>query len=58
MLGAGVSLRLKSVQVKNLVEGGSQSDASGFDKVDGDASQKNTSNEETEEVVESNPADF
>ena len=58
MLGAGVSLRLKSVQVKNLVEGASQSDASGFDKVDGDASSKNTSDEKTEEVVESNPADF
>jgi hypothetical protein len=57
MLGAGVSLRLKSVQVKNLVEGGSQSDASGFDKVDGDASQKNTSNE-TEEVEQAHPADF
>ena len=25
MLGAGVSLRLKSVQVKNLIEGGAQS---------------------------------
>ena len=58
MLGAGVSLRLKSVQVKNLVEGASQSDASGFDKVDGDASSKNTSEDESKEVEAAHPADF
>lgn len=58
MLGAGVSLRLKSVQVKNLIEGGSQSsDSTGFDKVDGDASSKNNSNENQEEEV-GNTADF
>ena len=50
MLGAGVSLRLKSVQVKNLIEGGAQTgDTSGFDKVDGDASSKNNSDENKEE---------
>ena len=58
MLGAGVSLRLKSVQVKNLIEGGAQTgDTSGFDKVDGDASSKNNSNENKEEEV-ANEADF
>ena len=58
MLGAGVSLRLKSVQVKNLIEGGAQSgDTSGFDKVDGDASSKNNSDENKEEEV-ANEADF
>ena len=58
MLGAGVSLRLKSVQVKNLIEGGAQTgDTSGFDKVDGDASSKNNSDENKEEEV-ANEADF
>ena len=42
LLGAGVSLRLKSVQVKNLVEGSSMNGSSqGFEKVDGDSSTKN-----------------
>jgi hypothetical protein len=46
MLGAGVSLRLKSVQVKNLIEGGAQSNsASDFEKVAGDASTKNIPDE-------------
>ena len=57
-LGAGVSLRLKSVQVKELVEGGGQTaEASGFDKVDGYTNNNDVSdNEETEEVSQS--ADF
>lgn len=57
-LGAGVSLRLKSVQVKELVEGGGQTaEASGFDKVDGYTNNNDGSdNEETEEVSQS--ADF
>ena len=57
-LGAGVSLRLKSVQVKELVEGGGQTaEASGFDKVDGYTNDNDGSdNEETEEVSQS--ADF
>lgn len=59
MLGAGVSLRLKSVQVKTLVEGGTQSDADGFDKVEGDT----VFNEETNikgsnEEAMAHPADF
>ena len=59
MLGAGVSLRLKSVQVKNLIEGGAQTgDTSGFDKVDGDASSKNNSDENKEEEEVANEADF
>ena len=59
-LGAGVSLRLKSVQVKDLVEGGGQSaEANGFDKVHGDSSSKNGSenNEEVSEEV-SKATDF
>ena len=59
-LGAGVSLRLKSVQVKDLVEGGGQSaEANGFDKVHGDSSSKNGSenNEEISEEV-SKATDF
>lgn len=52
-LGAGVSLRLKSVQVKDLVEGGSQtSGANDFDKVDGDSSSKNQESESNEEITE------
>ena len=48
-LGAGVSLRLKSVQVRDLVEGNGQSaEASGFSKVAGDASEKNTGSEDGE----------
>ena len=51
-LGAGVSLRLKSVQVKDLVEGNGQTaEANGFDKVHGDSSSKNGS-DDTEEVQE------
>jgi|TARA_B100000959_G_scaffold278934_1_gene338217 hypothetical protein len=51
-LGAGVSLRLKSVQVRDLVEGSGQSaGASGFTKVPGDSSSKNTGSE-NEEVSE------
>lgn len=60
MLGAGVSLRLKSVQVKDLVEGGSQSGSSSdFDEVEGDSSSKNKSENETvqEEEIASG-ADF
>jgi hypothetical protein len=60
MLGAGVSLRLKSVQVKDLVEGGSQSGSSDdFDEVEGDSSSKNKSENETvqEEAIASG-ADF
>ena len=54
MLGAGVSLRLKSVQVKNLIEGGAQTgDTGGFDKVEGDSSLKNNSNENQETEVAS-----
>jgi len=57
-LGAGVSLRLKSVQVKELVEGSGQSaEDSGFEKVQGYTQDNSGSeNEETEEVSQS--ADF
>ena len=49
LLGAGVSLRLKSVQVKDLVEGNGQSaEANGFSKVHGDSSEKNTGSEDEE----------
>ena len=52
MLGAGVSLRLKSVQVKDLVEGGGQSNgADSFDKVHGDSASKNVGSDD-EEVQE------
>ena len=60
-LGAGVSLRLKSVQVKDLVEGGGQSaEANGFDKVQGDSSTKNIGSEDNEEVSQevSSATDF
>jgi len=60
-LGAGVSLRLKSVQVKDLVEGGGQSaEANGFNKVQGDSSTKNTGSEDNEEVSQevSSATDF
>ncbi|ANS05486.1 single-stranded DNA-binding protein [uncultured phage_Deep1-GF2-KM23-C739] len=59
LLGAGVSLRLKSVQVKNLVEGSSMNGSSqGFEKVDGDSSTKNES-DEAEILQENNSsADF
>ena len=45
--GAGCTLRLKSVQVKDLVEGSSNNNGNhGFDKVEGDASNKNESSDE------------
>jgi len=40
-LGAGLSLKLKSAQVKDLIEGGNGSPANDFDKVEGDCSSKN-----------------
>lgn len=53
-LGAGVSLRLKSVQVKELVEGGGQTaEASGFDKVDGYSNNIGSENVEVQEEVSS-----
>ena len=59
MLGAGVSLRLKSVQVKDLVEGGGQTaEANGFDKVTGDSSSKNGSENEEVQTEVSNATDF
>ena len=58
-LGAGVSLRLKSVQVKDLVEGGGQSaEANGFDKVHGDSSTKNTGSEDEVSQEVSSATDF
>ena len=58
MLGAGVSLRLKSVQVKNLIEGGAQiNNSSDFEKVTGDASSKNIPDEVQKTEVASE-ADF
>ena len=61
LLGAGCSLRLKSVQVKNLVEGSSMNGSSqGFNKVDGDSSDKNESSSNEEEISEesNSSADF
>jgi len=59
MLGAGVSLKLQSVQVKDLVEGTSSGGADAFEKVDGDASTKNTSNTNgNEEEVSEEDGDF
>jgi len=54
MLGAGVSLKLQSVQVKELVEGSTTGGADGFDKVEGYATNTNASNasNENEEVSE------
>ena len=55
--GAGCTLRLKSVQVKDLVEGSSNnSENHGFDKVKGDASNKNESSDE--EVASTDSSDF
>ena len=57
-LGAGVSLRLKSVQVKELVEGGGQTaEASGFDKVEGYSNNQTGSEDEVQEEV-SQATDF
>ena len=57
-LGAGVSLRLKSVQVKELVEGGGQTaEASGFDKVEGNSNNQTGSEDEVQEEV-SQATDF
>ena len=59
LLGAGVSLRLKSVQVKNLVEGSSMNGSSqGFEKVDGDSSTKNESDEAEISQENNSSADF
>lgn len=61
--GAGVTLRLKSVQVKDLVQGSSSNGGGhGFSKTDGNSSEKNISTEENNEeaVVQTNkkPSDF
>lgn len=59
LLGAGCSLRLKSVQVKNLVEGSSMNGSSqGFDKVDGDSSEKNEIDEEEISKENNSSEDF
>ncbi len=59
LLGAGCSLRLKSVQVKNLVKGSSMNGSSeGFEKVDGDSSTKNESDEEEISQENNSSADF
>ena len=59
--GAGVTLRLKSVQVKDLVQGSSSNGGGhGFTKTDGNSSEKNVSTDEMEEEVAeaTNSADF
>ena len=59
--GAGVTLRLKSVQVKDLVQGSSSNGGGhGFTKTDGNSSEKNVSTDETEEEVAeaTNSGDF
>ena len=59
LLGAGCSLRMKSVQVKNLVEGSSMNGSSqGFEKVEGDSSTKNESDEEEISKENNSSADF
>lgn len=60
MLGAGVSLRLKSVQVKTLVEGGNQSVEHGFDKVEGDiiSNENSQTDKGSNEEAMAHPADF
>ena len=59
LLGAGCSLRMKSVQVKNLVEGSSMTGSSqGFEKVEGDSSTKNESDEEEISQENNSSADF
>lgn len=58
MGGAGVTFRLKSVQVKDLVTGTSaNSESHGFAKVDGNSSTKNDTTENLDEVAETS-ADF
>ena len=58
LLGAGVSLRLKSVQVKDLVEGSSMNGSQGFEKVTGDSSTKNESDEAEISQENNSSADF
>ena len=59
LLGAGCSLRMKSVQVKNLVEGSSMNGSSqGFEKVEGDSSTKNEADEEEISKENNSSADF
>lgn len=60
-LGAGVSLRLKSVQVKDLISGDSQMGNPkdmGFEKVEGDASSKNQQEVGNEEEPMASETDF
>jgi hypothetical protein len=50
---------MKSVQVKNLVEGSSMNGSSqGFEKVEGDSSTKNESDEEEISKENNSSADF
>ena len=58
LLGAGCSLRMKSVQVKNLVEGSMNGSSQGFEKVEGDSSTKNESDEEEISQENNSSADF
>ena len=57
-IGAGCSLRMKSVQVKNLVEGSMNGSSQGFEKVEGDSSTKNESDEEEISKENNSSADF
>ena len=46
MVGAGVSMRLRAVQITNLVEGGGgNAKGFGFDEVDGYQAPKETAND-------------
>ena len=58
LLGAGCSLRMKSVQVKNLVEGSMNGSSQGFEKVEGDSSTKNEADEEEISKENNSSADF
>ena len=58
-MGAGVSLRLKAVQIINLVEGGGASASNyGFDATEGYVAPKVEKFEEEEAVYESEEEDF
>jgi len=58
IVGAGVSLRLRAVQVIKLVQGGDGATGYGFDAIDDGYTAKDTANEEVLQEEETATADF
>ena len=59
MVGAGVSMRLRAVQIIKLVEGGGgNAKGFGFDETDGYEHQETQANNDMESTTETETSDF